>query len=176
MKNLFLIIFVSSTVSLSLQAQDYTQFEWDIARFGYVIPSGDGTSGGIALGTEVRYNVNNTISAGLRYEFAIFGSDLGDDVDLGSAASSALFGDYYFNDASSKRAFVGFGIGSFQGITIKTAGNSVKGDSSLGIIPRVGYELGHVRFSGEYNLLFGDNTSNYIGIHLGITIGGGYKG
>ncbi len=48
-------------------------------------------------------------------------------------------------------------------------------DNSIGLIPRVGYELGHLRLSAEYNLTFDDAVPDYIGIHLGITLWGGYK-
>lgn len=178
MKKLLLSVVTLLTLSFSLQAQDYGPIEWDVVRFGYVIPSGDGATGGISLGSEVRYNVNNNISAGLRAEFALFGSELeGDGVDVGAVGSYALIGDYYFQTESNTRAFAGFGIGTFGGASVTVTDASgmeteISGDGSIGVIPRVGYELGFLRVTGEYNLLFAENSSNYLGIHLAFTIGG----
>ena len=184
MKNLFFLVLlcIGFNASTYAQAPSYTDFEWDILRFGYVIPGGDGVSGGLAISGEPRYNLTDNLSIGLRGEFALFGS--GDDsgnVDIGAAASYVLIGDYYFNTTSSKRPFAGFGIGSFDSgnVTI-TDGNGNETEfsagSGFGVVPRVGYEFGHLRLSAEYNLLFKEGASNYLGIHLGITLFGGYDG
>ncbi len=165
------------TLSFSLQAQDYGPIEWDVLRLGYVIPSGDGVGAGIAIGSEVRYNISNTLSAGLRAEFALFGSGDLEGADIGAVGSYSLIGDYYFQTESNKRAFAGFGIGTFGGASVTVddgMGGEIEasGDGSIGIIPRLGYELGFLRITGEYNLLFAEGSSNYIGIQLGFTIGG----
>ncbi|MEM9546078.1 MAG: hypothetical protein AAGA77_08895 [Bacteroidota bacterium] len=182
MKNLFFtalaVLFLCS--NLNAQAESYTDFEWDIIRFGYVMPSGvDGVSSGFSMGSEPRYNLKDNISVGVRWEIALYGAadDLGSNFDLGAAGSVALIGDYYFNTESSKRAFAGFGIGSFSGASLEVNGETV-GDagSAIGIIPRVGYEFGHLRLSAEYNLAFDDAVPNYLGINLGITLFGGYDG
>ena len=176
MKKLLLSVVTLLTLSFSLQAQDYGPIEWDVIRLGYVIPSGDGVGGGVALGSEVRYNINNTISAGLRAEFALFGSGDIEGADIGAVGSYSLIGDYYFQTESNKRAFAGFGIGTFGGASVTTTVNGMEieaeGESSIGIIPRLGYEFGILRITGEYNLLFAEGSSNYIGIHLGFTLGG----
>lgn len=177
MKNFFLIAIAMFTIVSSVQSQDYGPVEWDIIRLGYVIPSGEGAGSGIALGTEVRYNVNNNISAGLRAEFALFGSGDVEGADVGAAGSYSLIGDYYFQTESNKRAFAGFGIGSFGGVTVTTSDGmggeiEAEGGGGLGVIPRLGYELGFLRVTGEYNLLFAEGASNYLGVHLAFTIGG----
>lgn len=175
-----LVAFLCLNSSMNAQAPSYTDFEWDILRLGYAIPGGASVGSGLALGTEVRYNLKDNISVGLRWEVAIYGSgdETGTDVDLGAAGSYALMGDYYFNTESSKRAFAGLGIGMFQGASVEVSGQtgSIDGGSSIGIIPRIGYEFGHLRISGEYNLTFDDAVANYIGIHIGITLFGGYDG
>lgn len=175
LSSLFVLI-----LSFSASGQNYKSFEWDIVRFGYVIPSGDGTSGGIAISTEPRFNIADNLSLGLRAEFALFGAEDGDLVDIGASGSYALMADYYFNTTSSTRAFAGIGFGTFSGgdVTITTGGveQTAEGASSIGLIPRVGYELGHLRVSLEYNYTFKSEVPNYFGVHLGITIGGGYKG
>ncbi len=65
--------------------QSYRSFEWDIMNFGYATLSGDAASGGVLVATEPRYNVNDKISVGLRYELAFFESDFdfGFDSDVG---------------------------------------------------------------------------------------------
>lgn len=160
------------------QATNYKAIEWDILRVGFVIPSGEGVKTGFALGSELRYNVTNAISAGLRAEFALFGSASETGAKLGAAGSYALMGDYYFNQESTKRLFAGLGLGLFNGASATITdpdGNDVTADagSSVGVIPRVGFELGHLRISAEYNLPFKDTVSKYLGIHLAATIGGG---
>lgn len=180
-KLVYLFAFVAMSLnSLSAQAPSYTDFEWDIARFGYAAPVGsDGVTGGISLGTEVRYNLKDNLSLGLRYEIAVFGSDFETEgVEIGVSGSYALIADYYLSTTSSKRAFVGLGIGQFAGGDVEVGGTAVEGDvgSSIGLIPRVGYEFGHLRLSAEYNLAFKEEVSSYLGIHLGITLFGGYDG
>lgn len=178
MKKLLLSVVTLLTLSFSLQAQDYGALEWDLVRLGYVIPSGDGVGAGLAFSTEPRYNINNNLSASLRMEFAFFGSaDDSGSADIGAVGSYTLFGDYYFQTESNTRAFAGLGLGTFGGASVSIddgMGNvtEASGDGSLGIVPRIGYELGILRITGEYNLLFSENSSNYIGIHLGFTIGG----
>ena len=181
-KSLFFILalfFMNSNINA--QAESYTDFEWDILRMGYVIPSGvTGIGSGFSVGSAVRYNLKDNISVGLRFEGAIYGSDdvLGSNVSLGLAASYALMGDYYFNTESSKRAFAGLGIGYFKGASVEVDGTTGTGGegSSIGFIPRVGYEFGHLRLSAEYNLALDDAVPSYIGIQLGITLFGGYDG
>jgi len=183
MKNLFFtvlsLLFLSS--NLNAQAESYTDFEWDIVRFGYVSPTGvDGITSGISLSSEPRYNLKDNISIGLRWELALYGSgdETGSNVDIGAAGSYALIGDYYFNTESSKRAFAGFGVGYFGGASVEVNGQSGSADegSSIGLTPRLGYEFGHLRLSAEYNLTFDDAVPDYLGFHLGITLFGGYDG
>ncbi len=172
-------MFLNSNVNA--QAESYVDFEWDILRIGYAIPSGgEGIGSGLAFSSEARYNIKDNISAGLRWEIAIYGAgdELGMNVDLGAAGSLALIGDYYFNTESSRRPFAGFGIGTFSGASVEVNGQSGSADAgnSIGLIPRIGYEFGHLRLSAEYNLTFDDAVADYIGIHVGITLFGGYNG
>lgn len=161
-------------ISTSAKSQSYKPFEWDIIRLGVVFPTGDGTSTGGSIGTEPRYNINDNFSASLRLEAAIFGSE-DDAFDLGTSGSWTLFGDYYFQNNKNKRAFAGLGIGFFSGadLTVETNGNTstvAEGGNGVGLVPRVGYELGFLRISAEYDLAFSSDISNYIGVNLGFTI------
>jgi hypothetical protein len=175
MKKFILMVALAATSMLSY-AQDYTPFEWDILRFGYAIPSGEALSSGIAIGSEARYNVNNQISVGLRTEFAIYGGGDDSSASIGAAGSYALMGDYYFSGSSSKRAFAGLGLGLFSGASVTVGATQVGGGTGFGVIPRAGYEFGHLRLSAEYNLALKEGISNYIGIHIGLTLWGGYQG
>ena len=158
------------------QAENYKSVEWDILRFGRVVPSGNGVTGGFAFGSEIRYNVKDNLSAGVRWEAALFGS--GDEtVSLGAFSSCALIGDYYFSTTGNSRAFGGAGLGYFGGGSVEINGQSVEGSGgNVGAVIRAGYELGLLRLSAEYNLIFADGASKYLGINVGITLFGGYKG
>lgn len=180
MKNLLLSAIAVFAISVqgSAQAENYKAFEWDLLRIGYALPSG-GLGSGLAIGSEPRFNVKDNLSVGLRLEFALFaaGDDTG-DVDLGAFSSYAAIGDYYFNTTESKRAFAGAGLGLFSGGSVSVNGQNVDADagSNAGLIGRAGYEMGILRLTGEYNLIFAEGASNYIGIHLGFTLFGGRKG
>jgi hypothetical protein len=125
MKDLIIasLLLLGFSCSMNAQAQNYKAFEWDIVRLGFVIPSGDGVKGGIAISTEPRLNITDNISAGIRFEFALFNAEeiANQDIELSAASSTALMADYYFSNSSSNRAFAG-----------------------IGIIPRIGYEVGYL--------------------------------
>lgn len=175
-KIIFGICCVVACIGTMNAQSSYKSFEWDILRLGYVLPSGEGVSGGLAISGEPRYNVNDMLSVGLRYEFALFGSDLEGDVEIGASSSYALMGDYYLKNDENNRLFAGLGIGTFKAGTVTVNNVEVDGESAIGVIPRVGYEFGHLRIAAEYNLLFKEGSSNYIGLHFGATLWGGYKG
>lgn len=111
-------------------------------------------------------------------EFAYFGlADSFSSGDLGAVISYVLIGDYYFLNESNKRAFAGFGIGTYGGTAISAYADGVIDvggaiDSSSGIVSRLGFKLGIIRVSGEYNIMLAEEANNYFGIHLGFTIGG----
>ncbi|MEM8584555.1 MAG: hypothetical protein AAGF87_09815 [Bacteroidota bacterium] len=177
MRHFFLAALLSCTLATSVQAQatNYGAFEWDIVRLGYAIPGGvDGVTGGLLLGTEPRYNINDQISASLRIEIAVYGSDLeGDNVDIGAAGSYTLFGDYYFDTEKTTRLFGGLGIGLFSGASVSVGDVTADAANTIGVVPRVGVELGHFRVALEYNLAFDEAVANYIGLAFAGTIGGG---
>ena len=183
MKNYYLIILASSFIlsSVSAQSPSYVDFEWDIFKFGYVIPtSSSSESGGFAFGGELRYNATDNFSIGLTGQGAVFGTDLGPNVDLGASVSSLMVGDYYLRNDSGTRAFLGAGLGLFSTGTITVVNNNVEdfidGTTGFGVAPRVGYEFGHVRLQGQYNLTFKDGHPNYLELTLALTLWGGFVG
>ncbi|MGB3800912.1 MAG: hypothetical protein WA952_13940 [Lewinella sp.] len=177
-----LLVFILSGAATA-QSNNYRMFEWDLLRIGYAIPGGERFAGGLALGTEVRYNATDNISVGFRPEVAVYTSNLENDViDVGAAGSYVLTGDYYLRSEGGFRPFGGLGIGSFGGasVTVETSDDTIDEDDveagqAFGIVPRVGLELGHFRVSLEYNLTFSDQVPNYFGIMIAPTLFGGPK-
>lgn len=192
MKNLLITLcFVLGFCSYSYsQATDYTMFEWDVIRLGVSNPFGhDNLTGGPSIGGELRFNLTNEISLGLGSEYVFFNAnnleglenDENATVDLSSY--SYLAGDYYFIHDSSNRPFVGIGIGYTDigkiNIEIDGANDDVTyaiGESGAILLPRVGYELGHVRFLVNYHIGLNKGLPDFICLKVALTLWGGYKG
>jgi len=163
MKNLLITLcFVLGFCSYSYsQATDYTMFEWDVIRLGVSNPFGhDNLTGGPSIGGELRFNLTNEISLGLGSEYVFFNA----------------------ND-SSNRPFVGIGIGYTDigkiNIEIDGANDDVTyaiGESGAILLPRVGYELGHVRFLVNYHIGLNKGLPDFICLKVALTLWGGYKG
>ena len=178
-----MLLFATAVPSLSAQDKNFRDFEWDIFQFGFASAGGDRFGGGVELGGEVRYNIDNRFSAGLKSEFAIFATDLGNDlIDVGVVVGFSLTGDYYFVEDRVIRPFVGFGIGRYGGATVIANTNDDEVDeddiitgAAFGVSPRVGIELSHLRIALEYNLTFNDQVPSYIGLSLSPTLWGGLK-
>lgn len=178
-----LILIVMSTflsVGLFAQSPNYVDFEWDILRFGYAGSAADAVSGGLSFGGEVRYNATDQFSIGIGGDGYVFGTDFTGDADLGVSGSSMLFGDYYLKGDSPQRPFVGLGFGIINTGTLTIRDGNVEetinGVSGMGLAPRIGYEFGHVRLQGVYNLALKEGQSNFFGLSVALTLWGGYKG
>ncbi len=201
MKNLLAIVFFSSILSFSSNAQEseYKPFKVDIS-LGYAIPGGKGAKGGILFAVEPKYAVISNLSVGLRMEGAVVArfngyDENGDvmDASVKAAGSYLATGDYYYNTNSSFRPFTGAGAGIFSlaSVEVNSTSGEVSGGSKFGGMFRTGFELSHFRFGFKYNIVpkttfdgFDENgnpttglTSNnsYMGIKLGVCIGGGKK-
>lgn len=179
-KLLVFFLMLSFFANLNAQSPNYVDFELDIFRFGFVIPTGNNQSGGVTFGGEIRYNATDNFSLGLSGQGAAFGTDFEGDVDVGIAGSSLITGDYYLRDNSSTRAFLGAGVGLFSTgtLTIRggTAQDVIQGTTGFGIAPRAGFEFGHVRLLGQYNLPTKEGHADYFELTVAITLWGGYKG
>jgi len=169
--------------SLSTKAQDYGTFEWDILRIGAIYPSDKTTfDSGVSVSTGPRFNITNNFSAGLRLAVDVYGETPAEQiVDVGVSTSIYLLGDYYFSNKGNKRAFAGLGIGKHAGLEV-TARVDENGEITeeetrdfgtyYGVTPRIGYEFGILRISGEYNFTLDKAVPDVLGIHMGLTIGG----
>src|SRR5690606_23528908 len=182
MKKLLLITIFSISMFTAF-SQDYKAFKVDIG-FGYASPSagGDGIKGGITFTIEPHYRITDAISAGLRIEGAAMGYEIKDgsgdsDVDISILNSYAATGEYYFKQ-SGFRPFAGAGFGLFRqsSVTIDDGSNDpqiIAGKSEFGFFPTIGFEAGHFRMSGSYNVL--PNDASYLAIRIGFFLGGGKK-
>lgn len=199
MKNVLAIFILSSILSLSAKSQesDLKPFKVDVS-LGYAIPGGTGSKGGVLFAVEPKYAIMSSLSLGLRMEGAVVArfsgyDENGDAMDASVKASGSYLvtGDYYFTDNYSFRPFAGGGAGIFSIATAEVNSNSgeVSGGTKFGGMIRAGFELSHFRLGLEYNIIpkttftgydeNGNITSGltskngYIGIKVGVCIGGG---
>jgi len=156
-------------------AQNYKSIEWDVLGINYLIPVTNTTGTAVGFYTEARYNANNKLSIGLKYNWQFF-NDIFDEPlrGMGITKSVGLTGDYYLSNNLNNRAFVGLGIGSFNNAATTEIGTDV-GGNGLGITPRIGYELDFLRLTIEYNQTLKDDFPDYFALGLGLTIGGRHK-
>ena len=178
---ILLLAVISFSIQAHAQSPNYVDFEWDIFKFGYVIPtSSSNESGGFSFGGELRYNASDNFSIGLSGQGALFGTDLGPNVDIGASVSSLMVGDYYLKDDASTRAFFGAGLGLYSTGTLTVRNNDIEefidGTTGFGIAPRAGFEFGHVRLQGQYNITLKEFHADYLELTLAFTLWGGYKG
>ena len=181
MKKLYIFFF--STLfytSISAQAPSYVDFELDVFRFGYVFDVGGDADGGGAFGGELRYNATDFFSIGLSGDAAFISGNLGPDVDFGITGNSLIVGDYYLNNTSGQRPFFGLGVGLYSTGSVTVRDGSIEeiieGTTGAGLAPRAGYEFGHVRLQGQYNLTLKEGHTDYFSVSLAITLWGGYRG
>ncbi|MGE6221374.1 hypothetical protein ACQKCH_16240 [Nubsella zeaxanthinifaciens] len=171
-----------SVSNLKAQSTNYKAFKVDVA-FGYAVPAGSGSKGGVLFAIEPKYAVNNSLALGLRMESALTANAI--EVNGTSAAGSIkstssylLTGDYYLNETGF-RPFVGLGAGlySLAGIEFDNSNAGIAGKTKFGFAPRVGFETGHFRTGIEYNFA-GKNLGanyNYLAFKIGFFLGGGKK-
>ena len=200
MKNKFLVLaLVGIIVSSSTMAQsesDLKPFKVDVS-LGYAIPGGTGAKGGVLFAIEPKYAVISNLAVGLRMEAAVIARFSGYDADgipndgsVKAAGSYLATGDYYFSDNYSFRPFAGAGAGIFSlaSAEFDSDQGAISGGTKFGGMVRGGIEMKHFRLGVEYNIVpkttftgF-DNNGNetkltskngYIGIKLGVCIGGG---
>jgi len=201
MKKVFLSLILISTISLAATAQDddLRPFKVDVS-LGYAIPGGDGAKGGVLFVVEPKYAVLPNLALGLRMEAAVVarftGYDASGDLESADVKASASYlatGDYYFKNNYSFRPFAGAGVGIFSmaSATVTSDGSDASGSGSkFGGMVRAGIEAGHFRFGIEYNIVPSskldgfdsngdpakiDSKNSYIGIKLGVCIGGGRR-
>ena len=204
MKKFTTVLLLVLVAAVASQAQEFKKFRWNLG-LGYAIPGGDGAKGGVLVHSEPAYRVSDQLLVGLRMEFAGMLRGYSDGVSAGGSVSFsgsyALTGQYYFSN-SKFRPFAGLGIGTFSLASVSALASADNqyyyvgaSGSKLGFFPRVGFDVGHFNMSLEYNLVGKtslnaysyttgapsttapkvDQKNGYIGIKLGVFIGGGRK-
>lgn len=199
MKNKFLLFSLAAMTSFSAMAQSKTDlkpFKVDVS-LGYAIPGGTGAKSGVLFAIEPKYAVISNLSLGLRMEAAVIARFSGYDAEgtvnsasVKAAGSYLATGDYYFSDNYSLRPFAGAGAGIFSLASAEFDSDQgvISGGTKFGGMVRTGIEMKHFRLGVEYNIVpkttftgFDSNgdeakltsKNGYIGIKLGVCIGGG---
>jgi outer membrane protein X len=210
MKTKMLLTCFALVTAFAASAQNFKKFRVGIG-VGYAKPSGSGARGGGIVYLEPSYRLSDAISLGLRVESAIIARGLsGSSVDMEnfdlSAQSSYTLNMQYYLGTHNFRPFFGVGLGIHNLSAMKTDVIVVDGidftgqgqvqthtasvnlsdaQSKLGFYPRLGFDLGHLTFSVDYNFIPGTKTTisgsdasfrnSYLGVRLGANIGGGRK-
>ena len=189
----------ATSVSAQEKESEFKPFKVDVS-LGYAIPGGSGAKGGVLFAVEPKYAIMPQLSLGLRIEAAVVARVGGYDVngtpqeaDVKASASYLATGDYYFSNTYKFRPFAGAGVGLFSlaAATATSSGSSAastEADSKFGGMVRAGIEAGHFRLGLKYNIvptttIDGYNSTGgaakvdvkngYIGIKIGVVLGGG---
>ena len=176
MKNLFLPIILFTGCINVASSQNYQVIEWDLVGVSHLIPTDDTSGSGVRFHTEIRGNINDIMSIGLRYDWMFLGDESDELIrGLDVKKSYALTADYYFLNSANRRAFAGLAIGSFNSVATTESGIGI-GGNGFRLGPRVGYELDiHLRLTGEYNISFEERVPSYFSIGLALNLGGRFK-
>ena len=195
-KLLFLLMGLSIAQLCLAQNEDmsdrsFKRFKVDVS-IGYASPSstapGSQFSGGVLFAVEPKFAIIDPLAIGLRVETAVTAhiysnnnnnnNNNSSNNSTGKANVSYLFTtDYYFTKTKF-RPFIGAGAGiystaSIDSNTVNNGNSNVPYTSAFGFMARAGFELGHLRLGVEYN--FVPNDASYLGLKLGVCIGGGRR-
>jgi hypothetical protein len=179
-KLLLLSALISFAYFADAQSKTYKAFKVDL-DFGYAIPSdGTGTKAGATFTIEPHYRLSDAFALGLRFEGAGLGYEnqtgTTEHIKVSLLTSYCLTGDYYFSKGGF-RAFAGGGLGMFsqqsESATSGIHGAVIAGATKFGLFPRIGFEAGHFRMSGAYDII--GSNANYLAFTLGFFLGGGKK-
>ncbi|HZY37455.1 MAG TPA: hypothetical protein VFE53_12445 [Mucilaginibacter sp.] len=187
MKRIILLaVFTGFVTLVKAQSTEFHAFKWDIG-FGYASPSQGSAVGGATFTLQPHYRFSNDFALGIRAEAAAILYKTSSGNKQGSAiASGCLTGEFYLSDKGF-RPFIGAGVGPYDQATI--SGNNGNGSGSgnnngggvnisarvinFGAFPELGFEVGHLRVSVEYDATGGYN--NYFAAKIGFFFGGGRK-
>jgi len=194
---LLVVGFLASANALFAQEEGMFRVGMDL---GYTIPGSGG--GGLLFYLEPKYNIKDNLNIGLRFGTAAMVRDIkyysmSDEVTgtLSANVSVALTADYYFEGLGENFApFVGGGIGSMSFASLEINSETDLDDDYLGTFEtrnalapfiRAGFETGKFRLSLDYNIVpksniinsqgavIGESGNSYLGIAIGIFVGGG---
>jgi hypothetical protein len=176
-------------LAVSVQGQGLKKFRVGITA-GYAMPAGEGAKGGVCIALEPSYRINDAFVVGLRAESAIIARGFSEavpylDFQVTGLGSYTLNGQYYFkSDGFRPFAGLGFGLYVLDALEFEVDGVPImvgESESKFGFYPRLGFDAGHFTMLLEYNFVpptkAGTNEikNSYIGIKIGVNIGGGRK-
>lgn len=188
----FLVVYNSHAQYDQEYAREFKSFKVGIG-IGYAVPgTGEGAGGGFLGYVEPAYRATDQVLVGLRLEgaFMVRGiegvSNRDVSGDASSVASYTLNTQYYFNN-NDVRPFFGAGVGLFSMTAVKfntAAGspeaNDIGAETRFGFYPRIGLDAGHFNLVLDYNVVpptdvpgGGEVKNSYLGIRVGMSIGGG---
>ncbi|WP_295655200.1 hypothetical protein [uncultured Mucilaginibacter sp.] len=158
----------------------YNKFKLDVA-LGGALPVGGQPSQMLVLTVEPQYRFSDENEIGFRIQDAFLrqlNSSSLDGITVSPIDSYCLTADHYFSNHFF-RPFVSAGFGLFrQGAVVNQAApsQSIAEANHIGAFPRIGFEIGVLRFDVEYNYLknypSGVNPS-YFSVNAGFFLGGG---
>lgn len=175
---LFLFVFIAIGFNSKAQSENFKTFKVHVSPLtSFLFPAyANGYGTGFSFSVEPAYNIDDNMTVGLRLEGAAFAS--GNQSSGGGAlVGSYIFtGDYSFGEEIN-RVFAGLGLGLFNGATVNYTTSSgsteIAGGSGFGAVPRVGYQLSHLRLVAEYNIA--PKNMSYFELKAAVTFGGGEK-
>lgn len=175
-------VFIFLSTILGAQAPSFVDFEWGFSM-GYANASKfEGVNSGMSLHSDFRYNAKDNLTIGLDFGVSFFFENIeGDNVDMNSITASVLSVDRFFGAPSSKRSYVGIGIGEHSSrLTLIREDTeediSLNKRSSFALSLRAGHEYDHMRFQLQYNISTQKEFSNYVNFTIGFVLFGGYQG
>lgn len=197
LKNVFFALF--TFITLSATAQEFKPFKVNLS-LGYARPAGKGAAGGLLASLEPKYGLTDNLDLGLRAEIAIMAraisvNNQSGDVSAKAMGSYILTGTYYLSN-NNFRPYIGIGAGlySIAGTTVTIVDGQVADEdedytieaaNKFGAMARVGFKASHFNLGVEYNIVPNSksdvlgqsiNSKNaYLGVKLGVDIGGGRK-
>lgn len=177
MKKLCILFFLSVVVNMVISAQEYKKFKFGIF-YGLTLSgtNGYGTAPGFLGAFEADFLLNDRLAIGIRDEFAV--TEMGYYFYFSGVGSFTFLGQYYLSTRRF-RPFVGAGFGFYSSEDYYDESGNI---SPFGFYPRLGFDVGHFSMSMDYNVILlpkalqhQDITDSYLGIRLGVFIGGGKK-
>jgi len=148
---------------------------------GGAFPTGRQPNGTLVLTAEPHYRLSDENELGFRVQEAFLrqlNSGKIEGFSISPMDSYCFTAEHYFSNRFF-RPFIGAGAGIFrQGEVINGAfpSQSILEVPHIGGFPRLGFELGVLRFSAEYNFMQNNSNgsnSGYISINAGFFMGGG---
>ncbi len=182
MRNLLItatVFLLSMNMPLYSQDMDSDPFRINCG-FAFDFPTYNNASNGYGFYVEPRFNVNENLSLGFKFEDDIIGSG---NVNYNSANVTPtrivpvlMTGNYYFS-SGFVRPFIGLGLGMFimysNTVSSNIYGNNVNTintNTNFGFEPQLGLNIYHFIIAAVYNYT-GNGTNNYVGIQMGIELG-----